>query len=204
MKSKLVAYSMDFASFLVQKTRFQDSIRNIVLFGSVARGEASAESDVDIFVDVIADDKNIELNIRKCLDDFLDSTKYNNYWSMLGIENDIKLTIGELNKWKSLQASIIANGITLYGKFKTATKEGSHKTLFVCENIKPDSKRVLFNRQLYGYNQNKHFYKGLIQKYNGERLGKGSIIVPLEHSNIFHDFFKKNKITVKIKKFLEY
>lgn len=204
MASKLVSYAMDFASFLVQKTKFNDKIKNIVLFGSAARGEASADSDIDIFVDVIEENKKLEEDIKKCLEDFLGSAKYTHYWKMLDVKNEIKLTIGILKDWKQLQSSIIANGITLYSKFKTQVKEGTYKTLFVWENIKPNSKRVLFNKQLIGYKQQKHFYKGLIQKYGGERLGKGSILVPLEHSNIFHDFFKKNKITVKIKKFLEY
>ncbi len=204
MKSKLIAYAMDFASFLVQKTKFNDQIKNIILFGSVSRGEASVESDVDIFIDIIEENKKSEEDIKKCMEDFLRSAKYNHYWKMLDVKNEIKLTIGILNEWKQLQSSIIANGITLYSKFKTTVKEGSYKTLFVWENIKPESKRVLFKKQLLGYNQNMHFYNGLLQKYNGERLGKGCIIVPLEHSNIFHDFFKKNKITVKIKKFLEY
>ena len=204
MRSKLISYAMDFASFLMQKTKFHDTIRNIILFGSVARGEAAVESDVDIFIDVIGENKKIEADIKKCLEDFLSSTKYNNYWKMLDVKNEIKLIVGELDSWKGLKSSIIANGITLYGKFKTNIKEGTHKTFFVWENVKPNSKRVLFNKQMFGYNQEKHFYTGLMQKYNGERLGKGCIIVPLEHSNIFHNLFKKNKITVKIKKILEY
>ncbi|MBI2137532.1 nucleotidyltransferase domain-containing protein, partial [Candidatus Woesearchaeota archaeon] len=43
---------MDVASFLVQKVSEREKIRNIILFGSVARGEADKTSDVDLFVDV--------------------------------------------------------------------------------------------------------------------------------------------------------
>ncbi|MBI1936188.1 nucleotidyltransferase domain-containing protein [Candidatus Woesearchaeota archaeon] len=204
MKYSLIPFAMDFASFLIQKIKEKDSIVNIILFGSVAREEASENSDVDLFIDVAKESSSLEREISNCLVRFLDSAKYKNYWKMLGVENEIKLRIGELDKWKELKPSIIANGILLYGKFKSEIKEGRHKALFIWENIKPNSKRVLFNKQMYGFKQGKKFYIGLIQKYQGERLGKGCIIVPLEHSLIYHKLFKKHGISVKIKKILDY
>lgn len=204
MGSKLIGYALDFSSFLVQKIRNKDRIRNIILFGSVARDEADGDSDVDLFVDIVSGDKKIEIELEKIRDDFLDSMKYKNYWKPLEIENEIKLTIGNLNEWKELKPSIIANGVLLYGKFKPEIKEGKHTVFFVWENISPNSKRVLFNKQLFGYKQNSKFYKGLLQKYEGERLGKGCVIVPLEQSKVFHKLFKKYRINVKIKKVLEY
>ena len=204
MKSKLVAYAMDFASFLIQKTKYRDEIGEIILFGSVSRGEESKESDVDVFISVVDEKREVEKDIRKCLDDFNKSAKYNNYWRMLDVKNEIVLTIGNLDRWKELKPSIISNGITLYGKYMPAIIEGVHNVIFVWENIKPNSKRVLFNKQLFGFKQGKKAYQGLIHKYSGDRLGKGCIIVPLKNSNIFHQLFKKYKITVKIKKFLEY
>ena len=204
MDSKLTAYALDFTSFLIQKIKNQDQIKNIILFGSVARREAGKTSDIDIFVDLVKEDKKLELEIKKILDKFMNSTKYTNYWKLLDLENEIKLTIGELNKWNQLKPSIIANGISLYGKFKTDIKEGKHKTFFIWENIKPNSKRVLFNKQLLGYKQNNKFYDGLLQKYGGERMGKGCIITHLDSANIFLKLFRKHKISVKIKKVLDY
>ncbi|MBI2542371.1 nucleotidyltransferase domain-containing protein [Candidatus Woesearchaeota archaeon] len=204
MKSRLISYSMDFASFLIQKIKERSNIKNIILFGSVAREEASKSSDVDLFIDVAAESPSLEKGINGCLISFLDSAKYKNYWKMLGVENEIKLRIGRLDKWKELNPSIIANGITIYGKFKPKIKEGKHMTFFIWENIKPNSKRVLFNKQIFGYKQGKKFYNGLIQKYEGERLGKGCIIIPLENSLTFHKLFRKYGISVKIKKILDY
>jgi len=51
---------MDFASFVIQKTKFQENIKNIILFGSVARGEAEKESDIDIFTAGESNRKEIE------------------------------------------------------------------------------------------------------------------------------------------------
>lgn len=204
MNSNLISYALDFSSFLIQKTKNKDKIKNIILFGSVAREEAGKTSDIDIFIDLIKEDRKLEQEINQLLNKFMVSTKYKNYWKLLDLENEIKLTIGELNKWNQLKPNIIANGISLYGKFKTDIKEGKHKTFFIWENIKPNSTRVLFNKQLLGYKQNNKFYEGLIQKQNGERMGKGCIMVPLEFSNIFLKLFRKYKISVKIKKVLDY
>src|SRR3989344_2805458 len=182
MKISLISYSMDFASFLIQKIKNKDLIKNIILFGSVSREESEEESDIDLFIDVNKENSNLEKEIMQILEQFLDSMKYKNYWKLLGIKNknEIKLTIGILDKWKE------------------------HKTLLVWENIKPNSKRVLFNKQLFGFKQGKKFYEGLLQRYNGERLGKGCIISPLGNSLIFQKLLKKHKIQFKIKKIIEY
>lgn len=209
MNYKLVAYAMEVASFLVQKLKSREKIKQIILFGSVSRGEAEKDSDIDLFIDVINannkfEEDKLEKEIKLCLSAFLNSAKYKNYWRLLGITNNIQLTIGKLSKWKELNTSIISNGVVLFGKYKPEVKEGTHNVFFIWENIKPNSKRVLFNKQMCGYIQNKKFYKGLLQKYNGKRLGKGCIIVPLESSNFFLRLFRKYNITVKIKKIIDY
>lgn len=204
MKSKLIAYAMDCTSFIIQKSKNKERIKNIILFGSVAREEADRESDIDIFVDVTKSSEKIEKEFDRLVDAFHESTKYKNYWNMLDVKNDIKLTIGKLDEWKELKPSVVANGIVLYSKFAPEMKEGKHKTFFIWENVKPNAKRVLLNKQLFGHTQGKKFYDGLIQKFNGERLGKGCILVPLEHATVFMKLFRKHKVSVKIKKVLEY
>jgi len=169
MKINLIPYGMDFASFLIQKIKNKDLIKNIILFGSVSREESVEESDIDIFVDINKDNQNLEKEIIQILEQFLDSTKYKNYWKLLGIKNEIKLTIGILDKWKELKPSIVANGVTLYGKFKSDIK-GEHKTFLVWENIKPNSKRVLFNKQLFGFKQKKDSTKDYCKDITGKDL----------------------------------
>ncbi len=203
MKSKLLAYAVDFVSFLLQKSKDTGKIKNIILFGSVAREEAAKTSDIDLFIDIIKEDKKLEKELLQISQQFLLSTKYKSYWKLLGLTNEIKLTVGVLDEWKELKPSIMSNGIVLYSKYKGEIKNGKHLTFFIWENVSPNSKRVLFNKQLFGYNQNGKFYSGLLQKYNGEKLGKGCIVVPLEHALVFHQLFKRYKITVKIRKVVE-
>ena len=204
MNSKLISYALDFASFLMQNLSDRNKIKNIILFGSVAREESGKNSDIDVFIDLTKEDKKIENEIQKILNNFKNSAKYKNYWKLFDIKNEIKLIIGELDNWTDLKPSIVASGIILCGKYKPEIKEGKHKVFFIWENVKPNSKRVLFNKQLFGYKQNKKFYQGLIQKYKAEKLGKGCIVVDSEYTNVFHQIFKKYKISVKIKQVLEY
>lgn len=203
-QSDLIAYSIDFTSFLIQKLKDKSKIKSVILFGSISREEAGKNSDVDIFIDLVNEDKHLESEAKKILERFKDSAKYKNYWKLLGVDNEINLKVGRLDDWEELKPSIISNGLILYGKFKTQIKEGRHKTFFIWENIRPNTKRVLFNKQLFGYKQNKKFYLGVLQKYGGERLGKGCILTPLEQALVFSKLFRKYKISVKIKKVLEY
>ena len=201
--NKLLAYSMDFVSFLLENIE-TDNIENIILFGSVAREESTKESDIDIFIDILNSESYYKDTVQKIEDKFFKSYRFLNYWKLKGIENNFNIIIGKLNQWKELKNSIISNGITLYSKFKEYPEKGEHKVLFSFEKIKPESKRVTLFKNLFGYKKNNKKYQGLLQKYNGIRIGSGSIMVPSESYNIFHKLFKKYLIKVKIIKLVEY
>ena len=83
-------------------------------------------------------------------------------------------------------------------------KNASYKIIFSWENIKPESKRVLLFKRLFGYKAEKKEYSGLLKQYKGEKLGKGIIIVPAKYSDIFINIFREMKITVNIRKIVEY
>ncbi len=144
MNYNLVSYAMDFSSFLMQNIKEKDRIKNIILFGSVARGESNKESDIDLFIDIINEDK-IEEESNKILKDFYNSTKFKNYWKLFNTKNKIKLTIGKLDEWEDLKNSIISNGLSLYGKYQEIPAKGKNMALFFLENIKPNIKRVTKN-----------------------------------------------------------
>lgn len=204
MKSNLIAFGLDFSSYLLQKIKDKENLRNIILFGSVAREEASAKSDVDLFIDVLTNSSSLEKELNSYVGAFYQSVKYKQYWKLLGVHNEIKLTIGKLQEWKELEPSIAANGITFYGKFSPSLKEGRNMTFLIWENIQPNAKRVLFNKRIFGFNHRDKSYPGLLPKYSGERLGKGCILIPAEHTQMFINLFRKSHITVKIKRVLEY
>ena len=203
MKDNLIAYALDFTSFLIQKVNLEE-IKNIILFGSVARGEEGRESDVDLFIDTLKENPSAEKKYAAVVELFMQSAKYKHYWKPLGVENQIRLTVGRVEKWKKLHPALVANGITLYGKYKSSLKEGKHQVFFIWENIKPNPRRPLFNKRSFGFKGTRRFYPGLLQKYGGERMGKGCILVSLEQASFFLKFFRQNKVTVKIKKAIIY
>ena len=202
LNKKLLGYASDFVSFLLERID-KGMIEKIILFGSVSREDADEDSDVDLFVETI-DNSKIEKTIEKVKENFFGSIKFENYWTLKGVKNDIKIIAGRLDEWEDIKNSIISNGILLYGKYESTPRNSIHKTIFSWENIKPESKRVLLFKRLFGYKAEKKKYEGIIEKYNGEKLSKGSIMVLSKYSNIFMKLFKKMEITVKIRKIIEY
>jgi len=198
----LISYAEDFVSFLIESIDFS-RVRSIILFGSVSREEANEESDIDLFIDLVKEDKKIVNQIQNVKEKFYSSVKFKEYWQLRGINNEFVLKVGDITKWKELGNSLVSNGLVLYGKYFDVP-EGKNLTLFVWENISPESKRIMCSKKLFGYVQNEKRYGGLIEKYSGVRLGKGIIIIPTESSNLFVKFFRENKINVKIRKVLDY
>ena len=200
---ELVSYALDFTSFLIQNIKDSARINSIILFGSVARDEATKESDVDIFIDTQGNEKNLEKEIKKITDQFFDSIKFKKYWQLLNVKNEINIIVGKLEEWK-LKDSMLGSSIILYQKYAPKLKEGKNMTILTWENVRQNSNRVMFNKKVFGYNYYGKFYNGLLQKYDGKKLGTNTIIVPIEHLNDFTKLFKEFKITLKIMRVFEY
>jgi len=197
--TEFIAYAQSFAAFLLSilPSEKLGNIKGIILFGSVARGEATKESDIDIFIDVFRDEKSLEKQIDRVVEDFYKSIFFEKYWKLLGIENEIKPIVGKLSEWKDLKTSIIANGITLYGKHVAEIK-GKNFVLLSWKKIKPESKRVWLSKVLYGYNYKKRRYKGLLEIHDGKKISPNCILIPIENYPEVLKKFKHVKVTIKI------
>lgn len=193
-KNELIAYAMDFASYLVIKV---GNINQIILHGSIPRGDFDEESDVDIFIDT--NEKNAQNKIENALENYYKTTKFKE-WELKGIKNSISLIIGKLdsNEWKGLKRAIMNTGIILYGKYKANAEKVNHYTLFSFENITPDKKRIALFRKLFGFKTKNKKYSGLTEKLNLIRIGKGTFLVPIEHVNELKSFFHERKVAVKL------
>ena len=108
--------------------------------------------------------------------------------------------IGELDseEWKNLKRSVMINGITLYGKYKAESDRINHYALVSFENIKPDKKRIVVFRTLFGFNIKGKRYPGLVEKTNSKRFGKGTLIVPIENYKKIEVYLRSKKITFRI------
>ena len=184
---------MDFVSYLIDKEK---KINRIILHGSVARGDFDEESDIDLFVD---SDEKIEKRVQKILDNYYKTKKYQD-WKLKGVENEISIIVGKLDgdEWKNLKRSIINTGIMLYGKYKAEADKINQYVLFSFENIKPNKKRVLIFRKLFGFKVGKKSYPGLIEKMNTIRIGKGVLLVPIEYVNKLKEYLQNKKVKFRL------
>ncbi len=98
---------------------------------------------------------------------------------------------------KALPASIV-----LYSKF-CPVKTGISKTIISWDAVKPESARVLLNKRLFGYVHHGTNYRGILEKYSGEKLGKGCIAVSSQYSAIVMEIFRSMKIPVHVKEVAE-
>lgn len=201
-RNEVLAYIFDFIHFLME--HLKDEIKEIILFGSVARGEFTKESDVDLFINVKKDRKKIEGIVRQALNDF--ETAASHSWHLRGIKLVIRPIVGDLDsgQWAALKREIISGGLTLYGKYRELPQQVKHGLLFSfnLKNLKPKTK-VKFIRQLYGYQtkKKKKIYKhgGLLQKENALKINPSTILIPIEAQPKFYPLFKKFKIQHQVR-----
>ncbi|KHO53526.1 MAG: hypothetical protein QT09_C0012G0023 [archaeon GW2011_AR18] len=99
MKNKYLPYTIHFVSFMLEYLE-TDNIKNIILFGSAARNEATKESDIDIFIDINAKEKEYSIEVKKIIEKFYESKFYQNYWKIKGLDNSFNVIIGNINKWE--------------------------------------------------------------------------------------------------------
>lgn len=196
-KIEYISYAMSFAPYFLQNASKNASVRNIILFGSTARGDFDKESDIDIFIDT---NEEIEKEANDLVDSFLKSMIYKNYWKLLGVDKDISIKAGNLDEWE-LKRSIISHGITLYGKY-AADIGGKMYSMFIINISGKANEKLKIWRAIYGYTQKtngkEYTGKGLLLELSGRRISPGSFIVPIENSNSMKQFLNKNKIKYKM------
>ena len=197
--TQLISYAEDFTSYFIENTKNLEKINSIILFGSAARQESEKSSDVDIFMDVVSNGEKISKETKKIKDKFFNSVKYKKYWKLLNVNNEINIIVGKIDKWK-LKDSMSGEAIVLYGKYFSTIKDGKNMVLFLWENVKPNSKRVLLNKKIFGYKHKGKFYPGILNIYKGEKLSKGTIMFDAKYSQEVLKVFRKFKIKVKINK----
>ena len=198
MNYKLLAYAQDFSSFLMQNIKEADKITKIILFGSTSRGESEKNSDIDIFIET---DEKLEQKINEIKDKFYDSLKFKKYWELLGIKNEINLSVGNLKDWGDLKRSLISDGIILFGKYINKIKTKPY-VLFSITQGNNRNKNISAWRELYGYSQktSKKTYSnpGIIKEYNGQKLARGVFIIPIDNSNKLANFLKQKGFKFKL------
>ena len=187
----LIAYAFAFVSFVLNKI----NVREIILFGSVARNEAGKDSDIDLFFDAEKNEMEIERTLKLEMEKFYKS-KIAEIWKLRGIENKISLNVGKLKDWK-LKRSIISEGITLYGKYKELPENIRKFTLFNLEPIKVIKKRNKVIRSLFGRKEKDYSRKGILEEFGGKKLSPTSFVIPAENSDKIIKILGKEKVSYR-------
>lgn len=190
------SYASYFVSYLLFNLKNSDNISKIILFGSVAKNEADKKSDVDIFIEVKKKTKKFEREIEKIIDDFYKSREALIFKSKK-IDNKINVLVGKLDEWKELEKSIESTGIVLYGGYVSSGKVKARKyAVFFWDKI--GKNRGAFLNKVYGFSSKKKKHKGLIEILKGRKLGKSSIMIPVEHREEIVKLLKHYKVNSKI------
>ncbi|MBI2151356.1 nucleotidyltransferase domain-containing protein [Candidatus Woesearchaeota archaeon] len=198
LNQSLIGYASAFSSFLLD-SNIGSHINKIILFGSTARGEATKESDIDIFVDISEEHESEVQAILK----LFNLSQTNKQWRLKGITQEISLKIGQLKKWRS-RREILSSGITLYGKFNELPEKAEFYALIELEEInsRDIAQQVKFWRKLYGYKQkvgkNVYIKKGLVELSLGRKMGKGVILVPMKNRKEILNYLNQQKMKHKI------
>jgi predicted nucleotidyltransferase len=191
----LKSYASYFVSYFLNNLKSIEHIEKIILFGSVAKGEAGKESDVDIFVEIRKESKKFKKEAENILSEFYKSREALIFKNK-GIDNKINLIMGELSKWKDLKRSIEATGIVLYGKYFPADVKGKKYAAIFWEKI-GKNRGALLNK-IYGFKIKGKEYAGLLDKFEGRKLGKSCIMIPIEYRDNIVRLLKKYKANARI------
>lgn len=186
-------------SRLIKNNIILSNLRNIILFGSVSRGDYNENSDINIFIDI----KNIKFQLK--VKDILNKV-VNDYENEVGnVKFRFNIIVSDLSleKWNSLKKEIKKSYKILYSDNNNGNK-GINKILdkkiIISYDIKKlnQKDKVSFLRRLYGYkqivNNKKYVQRGLLDDISGKKLGVNSILIYNSEKDKIIILFKKYKI----------
>jgi predicted nucleotidyltransferase len=168
-----------------------EDVKAVILYGSLARGEFTSRSDVDLFILTTKDKTRKEIH-DKVIE--LESEIGRN------IQPTIR-TIAELQKTDTgLLQNIFQEGKILYlrepSDIPSAILLQQKPYLIYSFQISslPQKEKARFNRQLYEQTRKGYKYKGLLQEIDGQKLSAGCVMIPYEQKEKIEKFFKKFKV----------
>lgn len=189
------AYASTFVAYLLNALQEPQQIRQIILFGSAARGDAKRDSDIDVFIELKKKDKKLEQAIEKVKDSFFMSREAL-LFKTRGIENPFHVIAGNLDEWKDLRKSIESTGIVLYGPYTEARAEGKKYLLISWERVRKN--RGAFLNAVYGFSVKGKRYLGLLDKVKGKKVGKSCILLPVSEADKFLARAKHYKVNARV------
>jgi len=196
-----ISYAASFVAFLIKDLELCRTIKRVLVFGSVARGDFDDESDIDVFVHV--DGTYDEKGIRDRLHLFEMTLEARRY-TLEGLVNPISLHIGNLNEQEGLRSTIAASSVTLYGPSDISPSNLRPYALFELDMSDKDrAKKVRMWRTLYGYEQKvgdkTYRSPGLVNKAGGMKIGRGVFMVPANAMKELTDLLNREVVAYSVR-----
>jgi len=192
----LKSYANYFTAYLLDNAKETSNIIRIVLFGSVAKGEQGKESDLDIFIEVKKKTKRFEDEIKTIEEKFY-SSRESLLFKSKGVNNKFSIKIGKLEEWQDLYRSIASTGIVLYGPYEARELPSGVKNYIIFYWDKIGKNRGSFLNKVYGFKVQGRAYSGLLQKYQGQKLGKSCILLLVQYKADIFNLIKEHKVQAK-------
>ncbi|MCD6496233.1 MAG: nucleotidyltransferase domain-containing protein [Candidatus Aenigmarchaeota archaeon] len=187
-------YAIIAAAFIMNRlpSRQFKKLRNVILFGSVAMDTGSDESDIDLFFDLDATQRetaSVKDVLEKAADEFCLSAEALKF-KMAGIDNPVSVHAGRLEEWENLKPSIESTGILLYGKYVPEGRSQKRYAIFYWDRLKTPLRGAFLNK-VYGYTAGGRHYSGFAERLGGMRIGKSAVMVPLRRKTEFVSLLEK-------------
>jgi predicted nucleotidyltransferase len=188
----MIGYASAFVAYALRELKVTANIRRIVLFGSVVRGEATAESDVDLFIEVKKKSAALERDVRAVEKKFYKSRDAA-LFKTKGVDNPLSIKIGKLQDWKGLYRSVASTGIVLFGPYEASGKPAdvTHYAIIYWDSVRKN--RGAFLNKLYGFTIGGKKYAGLVEKISGRKIGKSCVMVPVQYKEEIFALIKEHK-----------
>jgi len=178
-----------------------ESVRNIIIFGSVARDEADKKSDVDILIVFDTFGKK-----------FPEQKRIFSISQDIGHKHDKTLQLIFTNKRfdgldRKFVETVLKEGITIYGQPNIVTPKRLLLEPYTLLEFSSTDKTVSakLGKSLFGYRTTKKdksktyksYSEGLVNTYLGKKLGPSAILVPFKSVKIFIGLFSSLRINHK-------
>lgn len=193
----LKSYASYFVAYLLGNLKSVKNVERIILYGSVSRGEETKESDVDLFIEIKNKNKKFEKEIKEIEERFYQSREAS-LFRLKGIDNEFSIKIGDLKKWKELYRSIASSGIVLYGPYEAKELPSDVKYYVIVFWDKIGKNRGAFLNKLYGFKIKDKYYEGLLKKYEGRKLGKSCIMLPVQYKEEIFKLLRKYEVRARV------
>ncbi len=193
----LKAYAAYFTAYLLDNLKSADNIMRISLFGSASRGEAEQDSDIDIFIETKRKTNKFGREVQHLVERFYQGRE-SALFKAKGIKNRFSIKIGNLKEWAEIYKSIASTGIVLYGPYEATNMPTGmrHFAIIFWEGV--GKNRGAFLNKLYGFRAGAQSYSGLLSKFEGKKIGKSCIMIPVQYKANFLQLIRHHEVKAKI------